>query len=46
MEGTPWPQTISTELQRIAAGQQSYAPSGVSPVWLAIGESFGYRGTG
>ena len=36
-------QTISTESQGIAkqvtlsAGQQSYAPYGVSPVWLAIG---------
>jgi len=38
-------QTISTESQGIArqaacklfAGQQSYAPNGVSPVWFAIG---------
>jgi len=43
MGGTPGPQTISTQLQGIAeqvtlsAGQQSYAPYGVLPVWLAIG---------
>ena len=43
MEDTQRPQPISTENQRIAeqvtlsAGQQSYAPYGVSPVWLAIG---------
>ena len=40
MGGTPWPQTITTELQRIVTGQQSYAPNGVSPVWLATGESW------
>jgi len=39
MEDTRRSQTISTENQRIAesAGQQSYAPYGVSPVWFAIG---------
>ena len=43
MEDTQRSQTISTESQGIAkqvtlsAGQQSHAPYGVSPVWLAIG---------
>ena len=43
MGETPGSPTVSMKLQRIAQqgqGQQSDAPSGVSPAWLAIGSSF------